>query len=163
GEDHVGVALRLGPVLGVDLRQPLRDLAIADGAGAVPPRALAVDPGDRSRRRGFLSTAWLSAAYFGIAGGGPRHRHRRGRRGGDRQVFQQSQDALQPVEGARRAEAALVNRESSIANKSSEAYRQLAFFQVSAPPLPWKMRTGCPNKLVEISRSRRIESWLGTS
>ena len=59
--------------------------------------------------------------------------------------------------------AALVNRESSLANKSPEAYGQLAFFQVSALPLPWKMRTGCPNKPVEISRSRRFASWLGTT
>src|SRR5205085_2080017 len=51
------VALRLGPVLGVGVRQLVRDLALADGAGAVPPGAVAVATGHRSRRRGALVTA----------------------------------------------------------------------------------------------------------
>jgi hypothetical protein len=59
-------------------------------------------------------------------------------------------------------QTARVSRESSLANQSPQAYFQLAFFQVSAP-LQWKMRTGCPNEPVKISRFRRFASWSGTS
>src|SRR5262249_17279966 len=56
------VALRVGPVLGVGLRQPVRDLAVADGAGAVSSGALAVGTGHRSRRRGSVTAAARSSA-----------------------------------------------------------------------------------------------------